>query len=56
MLVIKIVLASPLSLPEPGPGHGVPPVVELPALFEVGPEVGVAVAAGGEWEIGKVRE
>ena len=34
---------NPLSSPEPGPEHGVPPVVELPALFEVGPQVGVEI-------------
>ena len=33
--------------PEPGPEHGVPPVVELPALFEVGPQVGVEVPGQG---------
>ena len=34
---------APLTSPEPGPEHGVPPVVELPALFEVGPQVGVEI-------------
>ena len=33
--------------PEPGPEHGVPPVVELPALFEVRPQVGVEVSGQG---------
>ena len=33
--------------PEPGPEHGVTPVVELPALFEVGPQVGVEVPGQG---------
>ena len=34
---------APLNSPEPGPEHGVPPVVELPALFEVCPQVGVEI-------------
>ena len=34
---------NPLTSPEPGPEHGVPPVVELPALFEVCPQVGVEI-------------